>query len=287
VLEAWQNLAATAPDGFSSIFAATASRNGGESLLLANGELQVGDDWRSLAEGLVRDEPIDTPEDLLWAILRTHWLDDLPPKLRPDRDTDFLVAEVSAGEAATIAASLVPMPFFNQWKLNSRSTFDVLAADELAPIFDYLRLPGPSDDLTRAVGYLNPWLLGGRSNEIDPESAVVPVREGAVMWVHAGAQWNDPALEGDALAWVEGLWEVVTDAVQSDAAFYGIPELELGGQYTWGSDLRYVPAYWSSPTHDFVPFLLDVKARYDPDDVFWHVQSIPLTLEGLLDDALR
>lgn len=41
-------------------------------------------------------------------------------------------------------------------------------------------------------------------------------------------------------------------------------------------DLGYVHAYWSSPAHDFVPFLIGVKNKYDPCDLFKFAQSIPL-----------
>ena len=98
------------------------------------------------------------------------------------------------------------------------------------------------------------------------------------MWVHSGAQWNDPSLEADALKWVEGLWDILGPAVESDAAWYGIPELELGSQTAEEPNLGYVRKYWSSPTHDFVPFLLRVKRRYDGGDVFKCSQSIPLSL---------
>jgi hypothetical protein len=41
---------------------------------------------------------------------------------------------------------------------------------------------------------------------------------------------------------------------------------------------RALQAYWSSPSHDFVPFLIGVKNKYDPCDVFQFAQSVPLPL---------
>jgi hypothetical protein len=260
LLEAWQNLV-DAPDGLGSVFAITASPGGVGSMLTVTGEF-----WF--------DEGETDPEGALLQALRTHFFRFLPEPLRPD-DDEVLTERMSPAEAATAAAMLVPMPFLNQWKLKARTTFRMFTATELEPVFDYLTT-APSDDLGRCVGYVSPWLPGGLVSRIDPESAVVPVREGAVRWVHFGAQWNDPSLEADALAWVEGLAEVLDEVLDSDAAWYGIPELELGSQLTDPPDLGYLQAYWSTPTHDFVPFLLDVKKRYDREDVFRHAQSIPV-----------
>ena len=120
--------------------------------------------------------------------------------------------------------------------------------------------------------------MGGQSNKIDPNSAVVPAREGTVLWFHAGALWTEQSLEPPSLAFVDALWAVINPSLQSSTAQYGVPDLQLGAQLTASSNLAYVHAYWSSPTHDFVPFLLGVKNKYDPTDVFKFAQSIPLTL---------
>ena len=119
----------------------------------------------------------------------------------------------------------------------------------------------------KGVGYISPWLLGGKSNAIAPESAVIPVRKDAVMWIHYGAQWNDEAVGQQALDWADELTETL-DGVVSDTAWFGIPDLQLGSQLTDPPCLDYVSAYWSSPAHDFVPFLIEVKNRYDGDDLF-------------------
>ncbi|HKP74306.1 MAG TPA: FAD-binding protein, partial [Longimicrobiaceae bacterium] len=227
VTEAWQNLV-NAPDGLSSVLAATASTGGAESLLSVNGEF-----WFDATD--------HDPEAAVRDALRTHFFAYLPDDLRPD-DDEVLTQRMTPAEAGTVAALLVPMPIFSQWKLKSRSTFEMADAETLAPLFESLTTP-PVDDTSKCVGYHSFWILGGASNRIDPESAVVPVRDGAVMWVHSGAQWNDPSVEADALAWVEDMFDVVDDALGSDAAFYGIPELELGSQLTDPPDLGYLEAY--------------------------------------------
>jgi hypothetical protein len=51
-------------------------------------------------------------------------------------------------------------------------------------------------------------IAGGQSNEIDPNSAVVPAREGTVLWFHAGALWTEQSLEPQSLAFVDALWAV-------------------------------------------------------------------------------
>ena len=288
VMAAWQNLV-TAPDALSSIGAATASTNG-TGLVLFNGEFRVEDGNVPAAR-----------EDLINRL--THdWLGGLPPPLNAPLviDVDELKATVEGGagrrggdddgrpllavvelttlEAANAVALTVPMPMFNQWKLKSKFAFRSLTAADLQPVFEYLRTHVPADDPTQAAGFLNPLLVGGRSSRIDPGSAVVPARDGAVLWLHAGALWNDESVESQALAFVDGLWAVLDQAVQSSTAFYGIPDLDLGSQLTTPPTLGYVHAYWSSPAHDFVDFLIGVKNRYDPADVFKFAQSVPLAL---------
>ena len=263
-IAAWQNLAARAPETFSSILAAPGvTRDGG--VITVIGEFRYGHGDPGRAERELRD------------LLHHEWLGRAELATPPE----VLMAATGTAGAAAVVAATVPMPTYNQWKLQSRFTFRPLTETELAPVFDYLRTRAPSQDPTRAIAFFNPILLGGASNRIDPESAVVTAREGAVMWVHFGVLWNDPALEAASLAWLEGFWAVLDRALGSDTGFYNCPELELGSQLATPPDHRYVHAYWRGPAHDFVPFLIEVKNLYDPDDVFRGDQTIPLTLEGV------
>lgn len=287
VIAAWQNLAAEAPDELSSIAAATGAA--GRGLLIINGDFRV------------EDGDVPAARERLLDILQTHWFDLLPAPLRSPLVVDIdeltiveggvrrpagddsrrpmlATVELTTLEATNTVALQVPMPTFDQWKLKSKYTFRSLTAAELQPVLEYLETHAPANDPTQAVGFLNLLLMGGQSNRIDADSAAVPAREGTVLWVHAGALWNDDSVAAEGLAFVDGLWTALDQAVQSSTAMYGCPDLQLGSQLTTPPDLGYVHAYWSSPTHDLVPFLIGVKNKYDPTDVFKGAQSIPLAI---------
>lgn len=268
ILAAWQNLV-NAPVEFSSAMSFNASSDGTGTTIVAFGEYRVekGD--------------VNRAADALRDVLHQHWLGRLTSKplviIQPFPLEESETLGQGTIEAATALALLAPMPTFSKWKLKSKFTFRHWTAEELAPLCDFMLHRAPADLPTDALGAFNPIVLGGASNSIDPESAVVPVREDGVLWVHAGALWNDESVAEQALAWVNELWSIL-EKICSPTAFYNCPELELGSQWTDPPKLDYVRAYWSSASHDFVPFLIEAKNKYDPGDVFWGAQTIPLSL---------
>ena len=90
--------------------------------------------------------------------------------------------------------------------------------------------------------------MGGKSNRIAPNSAVVPTREGTVTFAQGGALWTEQPLEPQSLAFVKALFAVRAPILDSQTAQYGVPDLELGSQLTTPPDFTYLKAYWSSPT---------------------------------------
>lgn len=262
VLAQWQNLAATAPDMLSSVANLTART----SSSLPTGAFFIDGEFR--VEGNV---PAAKRE--LESVLRTQWLDHLPPPLNK---TPIEIQELTTVEAATALALQAPQPTFNQWKLKSNFVFHRLSAAALQPLVNFLLTHAPSNDPSKAIGAVNILLAGGKANRINPSSAVVPARQDTVIWVHGGALWTEQELEAQSLEFVDALSAVLKPILKSQTAQYGVPDLELGSQLTRPRDLNYLKAYWSSPTENFVPFLLAVKQRYDPQDVFRFAQSIPV-----------
>ena len=264
VLEKWQNLAVNAPDALSSVanIAANGTSSPSEATFFINGEFRVD-------QGSVQ-----AAKAQLTGVLQTQWLNLLPAPLN---EMPIEIEEFTTVEAATALALEVPQPVFNQWKLKSNFVFQQLGAAALQPLIDFLRTRAPSDDPSKAIGALTILLLGGKANSIDPNSAVVPAREGAMTWFHGGALWNEQPLEPQSLAFVDELFTVLEPILQSQTAQYGVPDRQLGSQLTTPPDYSYLRAYWSSPSHDFVSFLINVKQRYDVQDVFRFAQSIPVT----------
>ena len=265
VLEKWQNLVTQAPDALSSTatFGGNSSSSFPTGALLVNGEFRVEQGTsRAAAQELER-------------VLRTQWLNLLPSPLNK---TPIDIQVLTAVEAATALALSAPMPAFNQWKLKSNFVFRRLSAAALQPVVDFLLHHAPADDPTKAVAFLQLTAWGGKANRIDPNSAVMPARAGTVSWLHGGALWTEQALEAQSLAFVDALFAILKPILQSQTALYGIPDRQLGSQLSDPPDFTYLKAYWSSPTLDFVPFLLGVKRRYDPQDVFQFAQSIPVEL---------
>ena len=68
VLEKWQNLAATAPDALSSVAQLSANGSSGVGVFAVNGEFRV------------EHGSVPAARQELVSILRTQWLDHLPPR---------------------------------------------------------------------------------------------------------------------------------------------------------------------------------------------------------------
>ncbi|CAJ63278.1 MULTISPECIES: FAD-binding oxidoreductase [Frankia] len=147
-------------------------------------------------------------------------------------------------------------------------------AAETATIYKYL-----TSDSTNPNSMLLLLPFGGNINATQPSATAFPHRS-SVMQALYQSFWSDPADDAKNLAWVRGFYSDVY------AATGGVP---VPNDRTDGCYINYAdtdlsdPAYNSSkvPWHDLYykenyPKLQQVKARWDPKNVFRHSQSIEL-----------
>ncbi len=111
---------------------------------------------------------------------------------------------------------------------------------------------------------LDAW--GGAIASIDPEATAFPHRSAAFLaqeFVTFGSDPSPRTLSANS-EWLDGLWQDLRPSASGFAYInYIDPTLDGWQQAYYGANL---------------PRLVDVKAAYDPDDVFTFAQSVPLTL---------
>ena len=129
-----------------------------------------------------------------------------------------------------------------------------LSAEAIATFVAQMRA-SPTD--ANVVGFFP---LGGAIAAIDPTATAFPHRH-ALFDVQYQAYWHDPAEEAADIAWVNALRAAMqphTDGGYVNYIDAGLPD--------WPT------AYYGAN----LPRLIQVKARYDPDNLFAAPQSIPV-----------
>lgn len=84
------------------------------------------------------------------------------------------------------------------------------------------------------------------------------------MWLLLNSHWNRQDQEADKLAWVTSFYQALLPYLPGKA-YVNLPD-------------RDIPNYLEQYYAENLPRLVEVKAQYDPTDVFHYPQSIPVTL---------
>jgi FAD/FMN-containing dehydrogenase len=150
------------------------------------------------------------------------------------------------------------------------------------PAYQSVLMKGKSDYLTEAMtgqGILT--LLGGLQKapgEIavlfdSYGGAINKVASDATAFIHRGTtkysvqyfmQWDNPTISDANIAMMRGLYASMRPFV-SGGAYVNYSDLDLGDGYA--------KAYWG----DNLARLMKIKAQYDPNNIFRHAQSVPLS----------
>ena len=102
--------------------------------------------------------------------------------------------------------------------------------------------------------------FGGAVRQAPAGGSAFPHRD-ALFYCEPGAAWDDPALNGRALGWAAAFWQALRPF--GDGAYVNVPNAAAS---QWERD------YYGANAER----LRQVKAKYDPENVFSFEQSVPL-----------
>jgi FAD/FMN-containing dehydrogenase len=134
----------------------------------------------------------------------------------------------------------------------------------------FVKRPFPDEAIERVVRYMadaptepsNFFCLsfGGAVGRIPPGGSVFPHRD-ALFYCEPGAAWDDPALHTKALAWAGDFWRALRPF--GEGSYVNVPNAPAAD---WERE------YYGANRER----LRQVKAKYDPENVFSFEQSVPL-----------
>ncbi|HEY1592015.1 MAG TPA: FAD-binding oxidoreductase [Solirubrobacteraceae bacterium] len=164
---------------------------------------------------------------------------------------------VRAGSWVEIFAALQPPPDSpvekaNNWKFNSQFITTPFPAEAIDLVAKYsAAAPSAASDYFCSS-------LGGAMTEPPPGGSAFVHRD-ALFYAEPGAGWNGDEITPTALAWVAEFSEALRPHV--NGAYVNVPNADAADWET---------AYWG----EHYPRLREIKARYDPDNVFRYEQSV-------------
>ena len=211
-------------------------------------------DWRLSS---VLDVPPDGLD--LLAVLQSGSPEEAKKLLAPVLSVGNPHVSVQAGSWVDIFAGLQPpadspIAQAKNWKFFSQFITEPYPAKAIDLIGKYMKdAPSPVSDYFCSS-------LGGAMKQAPPGGSAFVHRD-ALFYAEPGAGWNGDAITPTALAWVAEFSDALRPYV--DGAYVNVPNPGIADWET---------AYWG----DNHLRLREIKAKYDPHNVFQYEQSIPL-----------
>ncbi len=150
--------------------------------------------------------------------------------------------------------------------------------DEAKRIYRHLTRHMPGLDLRGS--YLSVDSYGGATNHAELSTETSVPQRSSIMKLQYLSYWHRPEDDAGRLKWMQEFYEDVYSGPNVDPKFAGTP---YPGDYYEGCYINYPDcdmlqySFWPELYYGnkgLVPFLQDVKRRYDPNNVFHHAMSI-------------
>ncbi|CAA0243385.1 putative tetrahydroberberine oxidase [Arabidopsis thaliana] len=121
----------------------------------------------------------------------------------------------------------------------------------------------------------NPY--GGVMDRIPATATAFPHRKGNLFKVQYSTMWFDANATESSLAMMNELFEVAEPYVSSNPreAFFNFRDIDIGSNPSGETNVDEAKIYGSKYFLGNLKRLMDVKAKYDPDNFFKNEQSIP------------
>ncbi|MFG1914577.1 FAD-binding oxidoreductase [Micromonospora sp. NPDC048898] len=191
-----------------------------------------------------------------------HLLDELVVALG---DGVGVTPTVSAQTLPWLAATLHGDDDGKGWRLKVKSAFHRTPLTDRQLRVAYRHLTRADDSLLTGSLSLNTY--GGAINAVPPTATAASHRDTSMLLFYL-AGWADPAADTAAMAWIREFYRDMyadTGGVPPHGAYINYPDVDLR------TDTRAWPALYHGPNY---PRLQQVKARWDPRDVFHHDLSV-------------
>ena len=192
------------------------------------------------------------------AAMHSGPLDEGMELLQPLRELGEPMLDLS-GQVPYVAAQTSFDPFFekgtrrNYWKSLYLDGIDRAAID---------RIVGRAKDRPDPWALIALWHLGGAMNRVDPSDTALGVRDASFLY-SLDISWTDPADDESAIAWTREAWAGMRD-YSNGGAYLNFPGRGEEGE-------RLLRASYGSDNYDR---LVDIKTKYDPDNLFRMNQNI-------------
>ncbi|EOA36862.1 hypothetical protein CARUB_v10008832mg [Capsella rubella] len=155
---------------------------------------------------------------------------------------------------------------------------------------DYVKEPIPKEGLEKIWEtmlkfknivwlHFNPY--GGMMDRIPANATPFPHRKGNLFKVQYYTTWEDENATETNLSLMKELYEVAEPYVSSNprAAFFNYRDIDIGSNLNGETDVDEAKIYGYKYFLENLKRLMQVKAKYDPDNFFKNEQSIPLVRE--------
>jgi hypothetical protein len=158
----------------------------------------------------------------------------------------------------TIYKSVDRAPDLPFWKFYSQFVTRPFPEEAIDLVVRYMaNTPSPASNFFCSA-------FGGAVRNAPPGGSAFPHRDALFYW-EPGAAWDDPALNAKALGWAADFWRALRPF--GDGAYVNVPNApSLDWEHEYYGDNR--------------ERLRQVKAKYDPENVFSFEQSVPLAADA-------